>query len=762
MRGKPQSAENPLLRAALGYSRLGWRIHPLRGKIPVEESWPTVATSEEKTIRGWWNKNRSYNVGLSTGPESGDFVLDLDGPQGRQWLADMEAQHGPLPTTPVCQTGGGGLHYHFKYPSNGTKVFNSQKKIAPKVDVRGIGGNIVLPPSSHKSGNTYQWIEGKSPHDVALADPPPWLMEVITRQNNGSQDKGDPTVQDRSAVIREGEGRNDDLFRKCSSWIRKLTREETESLAFAWNTPEHYVPPLSDKEVLNAVNKSALRYRQQECGAELDSAIDQAAGTRSPEERAKAIDDALTIVCRQDPLVRQGLLQKIAKRCTDIPSAQLNTRLTEIAMEKFGELPTGSKFLPEPYCDRIMTDARIFFSAGRFWIYEAEDGIYRERDDLEIQRMIQILGNGKLRKNHIEDAFFALKLKGRVADGAVDRPGIVCLKNGYIDLLSSKPNLLPHTPDHLCTIQIPVRYNPDATCHKFQRFLARSVPEPELRKILQEMTGYCMVPDRSYQIAFIIPGRTSTGKSTFLSIFRELIGPANTTAFPLNKIGHEYNLGELPGKLVNIAGELDAQAYVEDGIVKRLVAGIDPVQGRRPYGRPFEFLPYVRLVTACNYLPLSKDVSKAFFRRFQMIPFDVQTLTDDPAFVKDLADEVIEKELDGVFLWALAGLARLRKRQAFTKSLSAQKALEDWQKDADPVREFADLYLAHASGERASLQTVFRAFDKWCDATNRKNNFLDSTVRKRLENHGFTFTRSNKGWTLRDHLVRPVLPEEGC
>jgi hypothetical protein len=77
----------------------------------------------------------------------------------------------------TARSGGGGRHYFFRYPECGIK--NSESKIAPGIDTRGMGGYVLLPPSNHKSGGVYTWMEGREPGQIELAQCPEWIIEAL-------------------------------------------------------------------------------------------------------------------------------------------------------------------------------------------------------------------------------------------------------------------------------------------------------------------------------------------------------------------------------------------------------------------------------------------------------------------------------------------------------------------------------------------------------------------------------------------------------
>jgi len=106
-------------------------------------------------------------------------VLDVDD-GGDETLSALEATHGKLPDTVTAVTGGGGLHYIFKY-SQGRSIPN-KTKFAPGFDNHSTGGLIVVAPSIHVSDNQYQWLKGHSSFDKTLAEAPEWLLKLMERE----------------------------------------------------------------------------------------------------------------------------------------------------------------------------------------------------------------------------------------------------------------------------------------------------------------------------------------------------------------------------------------------------------------------------------------------------------------------------------------------------------------------------------------------------------------------------------------------------
>jgi hypothetical protein len=182
---------NPLLTAALHYASLGLPVFPLHhinadgtcscnnprhdrtnnntGKHPLTRTGFKEASTDSARIIRWWTESPFANIGIATGQVAGVFVVDVDLDKGGEvTLAALPT----LPPTLKVRTGGGGQHLWFKHP--GGLIGNSVCKLGAGVDVRGDGGYVVAPPSTHRSGRVYVLEQ-----DVAVAEAPPWLIEQI-------------------------------------------------------------------------------------------------------------------------------------------------------------------------------------------------------------------------------------------------------------------------------------------------------------------------------------------------------------------------------------------------------------------------------------------------------------------------------------------------------------------------------------------------------------------------------------------------------
>ncbi len=165
----PPPKMDPMLAEARKAVARGWALTPLKGKKPYLKGWQKRAAPRPSEVDDW---ARRGNVGVRTGGVSGIAVVDDDTADG------SAASLFNLPPTPTARTGSGKLHYYFADPDG--RVRNSVSSLAPKIDVRGEGGMIVLAGSTHPdTKRLYSWEPGLSPEEIPLAPFPPDLLDRL-------------------------------------------------------------------------------------------------------------------------------------------------------------------------------------------------------------------------------------------------------------------------------------------------------------------------------------------------------------------------------------------------------------------------------------------------------------------------------------------------------------------------------------------------------------------------------------------------------
>lgn len=224
----------------LEYSKKGWYVFPIspKGKNPITKNGFKDATIDQVQIRKWWNKYPEANVAISTGKISGVCVLDVDQKTGG--LFTLEGLD--IPETPYVKTGGGGLHYYFKY--------NPQIKtcagLLQGIDIRSDGGYVVTSPSMHQSGDLYVWCD----EDLDLAEAPNFMIGKENKNVN-------PSIPE---IIKSGQ-RNEVLFKFGCSMRHNGASSEVIYKALSEINNLNCKPSLSMSEV-KLIVKSVMKYKE--------------------------------------------------------------------------------------------------------------------------------------------------------------------------------------------------------------------------------------------------------------------------------------------------------------------------------------------------------------------------------------------------------------------------------------------------------------------------------------------------------------------
>lgn len=185
---------------ALAYAAIGWRVFPCWWvikksddsiicacgkqdcKSPGKHPHPSAgkgqlaATIDTNTINKWWNANPNANIAVYLAP-SNMVAVDIDPRNGGiESIEILEDQHGPIFSDVLQYTGGGGEHRVFTVPDN----MLLPGKLANGVDLKQ-NGYIMVEPSSHISGKTYEWEGSSNPLEGETPSPlPDWMRDIST------------------------------------------------------------------------------------------------------------------------------------------------------------------------------------------------------------------------------------------------------------------------------------------------------------------------------------------------------------------------------------------------------------------------------------------------------------------------------------------------------------------------------------------------------------------------------------------------------
>jgi hypothetical protein len=169
----------PIGADAVALAARGWRVFPLRGKVPAISRAAggrgvLDASTDLDQVAAWWTAMPTANIGARV--PAGAFVLDLDPrkPGAVEVLAELERRHGPLPETLTVYSGrgDGGCHRYYKHPGGPI----GDTRLPDGIDVKISSGYCVVPPSVHPEGarSAYRWAGLPAPVEA-----PGWLVTLL-------------------------------------------------------------------------------------------------------------------------------------------------------------------------------------------------------------------------------------------------------------------------------------------------------------------------------------------------------------------------------------------------------------------------------------------------------------------------------------------------------------------------------------------------------------------------------------------------------
>lgn len=387
----------------------------------------------------------------------------------------------------------------------------------------------------------------------------------------------------------------------------------------------------------------------------------------------------------------------------------------------------GNAFVPKRLADALMLEHSFLFCGGMLYLYE--NGVYRPTGEPFIKRECRERLGEDARTHYVNEA------AAHISDMTYTQPDdlnphkhLINLENGMFDLKTGK--LMPHQAEHLSTIRIPVEYNPQALFESscIASFFADVLPL-DCIKLVEEFFGYALIPDSRFGKALMLTGSGANGKSTLLNLLERFIGRENVSKVPLQELDqHRFKRADLFGKLVNMFPDLNSQALKSSTYFKAITTG-DVIDAERKNKDPFYFRPFARMIFSANELPSSRDKSFAYYRRWNIVPFPNQ-------FVGKAADTgIMEKltqahELSALLNQALIGLQRLLTNQQFSKSDTADNALDVYRNQNDTVGAFLSSKCEFGEDLEIERGEFYAAYSQYCagmdSAPVSRNEFYNS------------------------------------
>lgn len=359
---------------------------------------------------------------------------------------------------------------------------------------------------------------------------------------------------------------------------------------------------------------------------------------------------------------------------------------------------------------------------------EYRDGVWLRRDIQEIKRGIrkmlrphrEVLPHGisQSRINSLtamlEDDLFISDRRLMTTQDQAAR--YINLENGLFNLSTFK--LEPHRRDLYFTNQLAFKYDEDADCPNFRRFLNTSLVDEtgktdhQMISLVQEALSYSMTSRTDLKSSFWLVGKPDSGKSTLITFLRNLMGSLHTT-IDLNQLAeNRFMLANIVGKRVVTFTEADSNAYIPDALYKAIVGGKDEIFVDVKNKPGVTFVPEAKFWWGMNKAPRFNDRTGATLNRLRIILFDRSIPPEER--ILDL-DARLEAEKPGVFNWLMYGYHRLNLAGTFTLPERSRIWRDQYALENDTERSYATERLDFEPSYSVSSQALFKDYKIWCE-----------------------------------------------
>ena len=458
---------------------------------------------------------------------------------------------------------------------------------------------------------------------------------------------------------------------------------------------------------------------QQKKAPTLDEVLDNIKAYEKAPETA-TLNDVCEAISTLDSLIeKEAAIKELSKlkNAHGLSLTKLREAVKEVEAQANAETSDSffndGKFLPGAVCDAL-EDEQHFLTLpidNELRVYQS--GVYVEDTTSETAKTVDAWLGSATRPERINNALDLLKI--RTKSDADRHTDYINLMNGRLCLNSWQ--LLDHTPQPPSLIQLPVRYDEDATSKEFDEWLSDVLPAQDDQQVLLQLLGYSMLQDVRFEKIAVLYGPTHTGKGTCLRILKALVGEDNTSAISLHALDNEerrFTRSGLVGKLANLSADLSSRYLAGDSQIKQIASG-DPMQVEFKGQKSFIYKPFATLWASCNQLPVSHDRTDAWYERLILLGFFEQHTgkNADRTLLQRLTQP---KSLSGILNRAIAALRELIENNAFIATESTNALLEQYRLENDHVDRFLSENYVRAKGVESREDSVYGIYAEWCES----------------------------------------------
>ncbi|WP_152206503.1 phage/plasmid primase, P4 family [Marinobacter changyiensis] len=583
---------------------------------------------------------------------------------------------------------------------------------------------------------------------IAALSGPAYLLPALIRGLDLRVGSASPASAPRSSqggigddedIVTEG-GRNDTLASRGGQMRRFGMGLEAITAALLAENKIRCSPPLSEREV-RTIAASIGKYRPDKRAsvpmlryAEIEQKIND---TEDVDTLTGRLSDLITVSTMRGAQ-KQVLYKIIARKAgTTVPALMADAKA--MAETEDNHMSTAGAAIA------AIGESNLLHAQSTFWKWSGK--VWEPVHDRQVKKTIHAVAGRTELTGHVVGSVLDL-IKTEVYRPTVefDRlSGVINCLNGELTYSGDEWHLAEHRRDRYLTTLIPVEYDPEAQAPRFNKFLCEvfqgDADAFEKITVVGEALGYSLIPSSHLERFFMLIGSGANGKSVLLGVLKDLLGAHNVAAVKPSQFENQFQRAHLRGKLANIITEIEEGGQIADAQLKALVSG-ETTTAEQKHRDPFDFVPFATQWFGTNHFPHTRDFSQALFRRALVLTFNREFCEAD----RDVGLAArLREELPGILNFALAGLARLYRFEAFTMPESSREAARAWRMEADQISQFVEETCDTGPDMESETGVIYQAYRSWATSAGIQRKVSHKSFTTRLEARGLKRSRRTGG-----------------
>lgn len=408
-----------------------------------------------------------------------------------------------------------------------------------------------------------------------------------------------------------------------------------------------------------------------------------------------------------EPMTEDGLLNVITSaEKYDIEAIDVGDEAIPNNSISKQKLISICKSLVEKYNIHIADNQIYYFENGRY-------------DNNEKRLMEIIYDEYEFSRSEYDEILFQLRILGTREQ---QEKSIILLRNGAIIDGNYCSDNKEFSSSYLDIIYDNNSY--DDEVDKFLQFITNnenSTEKNDLRIVLEEMIGHCLMTKNFPHKIFLLVGNGANGKSTLMNVLFSMFGDLATNV-PIKKLERDDYVARLTNKLVNISDDVDFNYIKSSQNIKTLASG-DIVPARELYSKSYYFRNKATMIFSMNELVIFSDRTFGMERRLCILPFENKVKKADPSILDRLTTDNAKSYL---LRLGIDGMKRIKENKGqLSYSKTVEAIVKNYMTENDSIYNFLEY-----SGkiiENQPFSYVYQLYVEHCNrqefSAYKKNNF---------------------------------------